>query len=99
MLFRSVSMNMWGFHRSFLEEAEARLPDFLDRILREDPLKGEYYLPALVSRLLAEKKARVRVLRSRDRWYGVTYRADKPAVVAALAAQTAAGVYPERLWE
>ena len=93
-----VSMNMWGFHKSFLEEAERRLPVFLDQILRENPLKGEFYLPALVSQLLAEGKARVRVLQSRDRWYGVTYRADKPAVEAALAAQTAAGLYPEKLW-
>ena len=93
-----VSMNLWGFQRSFLEEAEGRLPAFLDRALAEDPLKGEFYLPALVSRLIDEGRARVRVLRSEDRWYGVTYREDKPAVVAALATQTAAGVYPERLW-
>ena len=93
-----MSMNMWGFHHSFLEEAERRLPVFLDRILADNPMKGEFYLPALVSQLIDEGRARVRVLRSRDRWYGVTYREDKPEVTAALAAQTAAGVYPERLW-
>ena len=93
-----VSMNMWGFHRSFMEEAERRLPAFLDRALAENPLKGEFYLPALVSSLIDEGKAQVRVLRSSDKWYGVTYREDKPAVVAALAAQTEAGLYPHRLW-
>jgi len=93
-----VSMNMWGFHRSFLEEAEQRLPAFLDRALAENPMKAEFYLPALVSQLIGEDKARVRVLRSRDKWYGVTYREDKPTVVAAIAAQIAAGVYPEQLW-
>ncbi len=92
-----VSMNMWGFHQSFLQEAEVRLPAFLDAALAKDPLKGEFYLPSLVSTLLQEGKARVKVLPSPDKWYGVTYREDKPAVQAALAAQTAAGVYPEEM--
>ncbi len=94
-----VSMNMWGFNRSFLTEAEARFPAFLDKALRENPAKAEYFLPAVVSQLLEEKRARVKVLRSEDKWYGVTYREDKPAVVAALAEKTASGLYPERLWE
>lgn len=94
-----VSMNMWGFNRSFLTEAEARFPAFLDKAMRENPAKAEYFLPAVVSQLLEEKRARVKVLRSEDKWYGVTYREDKPAVVAALAEKTASGLYPERLWE
>ena len=94
-----VSMNMWGFNRSFLDEAMARFPAFLDRTLAEDPEKGEYYLPTVVSQLIDEGKARVKVLRSADKWYGVTYREDKPAVTAALASMTAAGLYPDRLWE
>ena len=93
-----VSMNMWGFNRSFLDEALARFPAFLDRTLAENPEKGEYYLPTVVSQLIDEGKARVKVLRTADKWYGVTYREDKPAVVAALASMTAAGLYPERMW-
>ena len=94
-----VSMNLWGFTRSFLEEAQARFPAFLDRALAENPLKAEYFLPSVVTQLLEEGKARVKVLRSSDKWYGVTYKEDKPVVVAAIAEKTAAGLYPDRLWE
>ena len=94
-----VSMNLWGFNRSFLEEAGARFPAFLDKALAENPEKAEYFLPTVVSWLVNEGKARVRVLRSGDKWYGVTYREDKPVVVQAIAEKTASGLYPERLWE
>jgi len=94
-----VSMNMWGFTRSFLDEALARFPAFLDKALESNPEKGEYFLPTVVSQLIDEGKARVKVLRSEDKWYGVTYREDKPTVVAAIAEKTAAGLYPDRLWE
>ncbi len=94
-----VSMNMWGFTRSFLDEALARFPAFLDKALAENPEKGEYFLPTVVSQLIDEGKARVKVLRSEDKWYGVTYREDKPTVVAAITEKTAAGLYPDRLWE
>ncbi len=94
-----VSMNMWGFTRSFLDEALARFPAFLDKALAENPEKGEYFLPTVVSQLIDEGKARVKVLRSEDKWYGVTYREDKPTVTAAITEKTAAGLYPDRLWE
>nr|WP_325304345.1 sugar phosphate nucleotidyltransferase [uncultured Dysosmobacter sp.] len=94
-----VSMNLWGFTASFLREAEARFPAFLDKALAENPLKGEYFLPSVVTQLLDEGKARVKVLRSHDKWYGVTYQEDKPAVVAAIAEKTAQGLYPDKLWE
>ena len=94
-----VSMNMWGFTRSFLDEALARFPAFLDKTLAENPLKGEYFLPSVVSQLIGEGKARVKVLRSEDKWYGVTYREDKPTVVAAIAEKTTSGLYPDHLWE
>ncbi len=94
-----VSLNMWGFTRSFLDEAAAGFPAFLDKALEENPLKGEYFLPSVVSRLIGEGKARVKVLRSEDKWYGVTYREDKPTVVAAIAEKTRSGLYPDRLWE
>lgn len=93
-----VSMLLWGFNRSLLDQAWARFPAFLDEALSENPLKGEYFLPDVVSTLIAEGRARMKVLRSTDKWYGVTYREDKPSVTAALAAMTARGVYPEELW-
>ena len=82
-----------------MDEAAARFPAFLDRTLRENPLKGEYFLPSVVSQLLDEKKARVKVLRSADKWYGVTYREDRPVVVQAITDMTASGLYPDKLWE
>ncbi len=94
-----VSMNMWGFTRSFLDEAWKRFPAFLDKALAENPAKAEYFLPAVVSQLIDEGRARVKVLRSEDKWYGVTYREDKPSVVRAIAEKTTSGLYPDRLWE
>ena len=94
-----VSMNMWGFTRSFLAETGARFAAFLDNALKTNPLKGEYFLPSVVSQLIAEDKAQVKVLHSRDKWYGVTYKEDKPVVVAAIAEKTAQGLYPDNLWE
>ena len=94
-----VSMNLWGFTESFLKEAEARFPKFLDDALKTNPLKAEYFLPSVVTQLLEEGKARVKVLRSADKWYGVTYKEDKPCVVAAIAEKTASGLYPDKLWE
>ena len=93
-----VSMNFWGFQRSFLDEAQARFPYFLDRILAENPEKGEFFLPLLVSDMLDRGLARVRMLSSGDKWFGVTYREDKPSVVEALREKTEQGLYPENLW-
>ena len=93
-----VSMNLWGFQKSYLEEAWAGFPAFLDQALAENPLKGEYFLPTVVSNLLSQHKARVKVLRSNDKWYGVTYKEDQPGVVAALAELREKGVYPADLW-
>lgn len=94
-----VSMNLWGFQGSYLKEAWRLFAQFLEKALAENPTKAEFYLPSVVSQLLAEKKARVKVLRSQDRWYGVTYKEDKPMVTEAIANMTAQGLYPERLWE
>jgi len=93
-----VSMNFWGFQRDFLEEAAVRFPAYLDQIMQTNPRKGECYLPLLVGDLVREKAARVDVLFSPNRWFGVTYREDKPAVQQALRALTAEGLYPEELW-
>ena len=69
-----VSMNLWGFTESFLREDTARFAAFLDKALAENPMKGEYFLPSVVSQLIDEGKARVKVLTSHDKWYGVTYQ-------------------------
>ena len=94
-----VSMNMWGYRRSFLEEVEARFPEFLTKEVPGNPTKAEFYLPMTVGELLKEGKATVKVLRSADKWYGVTYAADKPQVVAALKDMTDSGKYPDGLWK
>ena len=93
-----VSMNLWGFGKSFLEEADRRFAGWLDENLAKNPLKCEYFLPLVVTELLEEGKARVQLLHSADKWYGVTYREDKPLVVQAIASKTAEGQYPEDLW-
>ena len=93
-----VSMNLWGFGKSFLEEADRRFAGWLTEHLAKDPLKCEYFLPLVVTELLEEGKATVKVLNSTDQWYGVTYREDKPVVVAGIAQKTAEGLYPENLW-
>ncbi len=94
-----VSMNMWGFSQSFLNEAEERFPKFLDAILKSNPLKGEYFLPSVVSSLLNEEKACVKVLKSTDKWYGVTYQADKEIVVKAILEKHKSGQYNTPLWD
>ena len=95
----TVSMNMWGFTKSILEEIKAGFPAFLDKGLQENPMKCEYFLPFVVDELLLEGRATVKVLRTEDRWYGVTYKEDKPQVVAAVRALKEKWLYPERLWE
>ena len=94
-----VSMNLWGYTPSFLKEIEARFPAFLDATLSGNTAKAEFFLPSTVSQLLDENKATVKVLTSSDKWYGVTYAADKPVVVAALKEMTEQGMYPaDGLW-
>ena len=94
-----VSMNMWGFMPSFLDELEGRFSAFLKEALKTNPLKCEFFLPLPITQLIQEKKATFRVLSSPDRWFGVTYAADKPMVVNALKAMTDTGKYPDGLWK
>ena len=93
-----VSMNMWGFTPKFMDAIEAGFAAFLDKALVENPLKGEYFLPFVVTTMLNDQEATVRVLASKDKWYGVTYAADKPVVMAALKEKTEEGLYPYSLW-
>lgn len=94
-----VSMNMWGFSQSIFRELEERFPAFLEKGFRENPLKCEYFLPTVVGELLAEGKATVEVLKSVDKWHGVTYKEDRAAVVQAIQKMKEEGKYPESLWE
>lgn len=95
----TVSMNMWGFTGSFMKELASGFPAFLEKGLRENPMKCEYFLPSVVDGLVENGKADVMVLKSYDRWYGVTYKEDKQAVVDAIGRMKAEGLYPEKLWE
>ena len=93
-----VSMNMWGFSASILEELEAALGRFFAQEVEKNPLKAECFLPIEVGRLLEQGKATVEVLPSRDKWFGVTYKEDKPFVTRSIAGLKAEGVYPDVLW-
>ena len=94
-----VSMNMFGFTPSMLTALAEGFPEFLEKEMPENPAKKEYLLPTIVNNMLHAGKARLKVLSSADRWYGVTYAADKPQVVAALKEKTEAGLYPDGLWK
>lgn len=93
-----ASMNMFGFTASMLAELERRFPAFLEKGLAENPMKCEYFLPSVVGELIAEEKATVKVLKSTDRWYGITYKEDKEMVVEAIQKLKDEGVYPQHLW-
>ncbi len=93
-----VSMNMWGYTSSVLQEIAERFPIFLSKEVPANPEKAEFYLPGLVGQLLQEDKVTVKVLETADKWYGVTYAADKPQVVAALSEMAQQGKYPDGLW-
>lgn len=94
-----VSMNMWGFTASILKEIRDGFPAFLEEGLKSNPMKCEYFLPTVVSDLLKADKAAAAVLKSTDKWYGVTYKEDKPVVVEAIRKLKESGLYPEKLWE
>lgn len=92
-----VSMNMWGLPASFVHELEKGFPVFLDN-LKEGDIKSEYLLPKIINNLVQNKKARVTVLDTPDKWFGVTYREDKQAVADAIRGLIQSGVYKEKLF-
>jgi hypothetical protein len=91
-----VSMNFFGFTPGLFPELEQRFPAFLKTAMETNPLKGEFLIPNEAGKLVRDGKARIKVLSSPDRWYGVTYREDKPEVEKALAAMTDKGLYPDQ---
>jgi hypothetical protein len=92
-----VSMNCWGFTPELFAPLDAQFREFLRHHGTES--KGEFYLPAAVSQMIARGEASVSVLPTEASWFGVTYREDKPRVVAALESLVKAGAYPARLFE
>ncbi len=92
-----VSMNLWGFGKSFLDEAEQRFAGWLTENLPKNPLKCEYFLPLVVTELIEEGKAKIRCCAARIGGSEL-YTRDKPLVVEAIARKTAEGQYPENLW-
>ncbi len=94
----TVSMNFWGFTPALFGEIESRFPRFLEHGLEQNP-QAEMLVPNLVGELLREGLCTVDVMRSDDVWHGMTYREDKPGVVAAIRSLIDAGEYPERLWD
>lgn len=92
-----VSMNMWGLPAAFLDELEKGFPQFLSE-LKEGDIKSEYLLPKIIDKLVENGRAKVTVLETRDKWFGVTYKEDKETVVAAIRKLIADGVYPEKLF-
>jgi len=93
-----VSMNMWGIPPAFLDELERGFPEFLDG-LKEGDIKSEYLLPKIIDQMIQSGKATVKVLETRDKWFGVTYKEDKQAVTDAVRGLINAGVYKESLYE
>ena len=95
----TVSMNLWGFTPGFVEDLKRDFRAFLENDVPKNPMKAEYFLPFVVNDQIRAGKADVRVLKSADKWYGVTYKEDKPVVMRALADMMASGVYPDPLWK
>lgn len=93
-----VSMNMWGLPPKFLEVLEAGFPEFLDNI-KEGDIKAEYLLPSIIDSQIQAGHATVRVLETRDKWFGVTYKEDKEVVVSSIRKLIADGVYKENLYD
>ena len=94
-----VSMNLWGFGPGILKVLEDGFPEFLDKNLPVNPMKCEYLLPTKIGELLKKGEITVEVLKSLDKWYGVTYKEDKAEVVKALQGLKDSGLYPQRLWD
>ena len=95
----TVSMNLWGLTSGFIDGIEADFPRFLREEVPENPMKAEMFLPMTVGRMLEAGTATVKVLTTGDKWFGVTYAADRPQVMAAIAEMTAQGKYPDGLWK
>lgn len=93
-----VSMNFWGFTPAIFKDMEGIFAKFLQEHLEENPLKCEHVIPTAVGTLVAENKCSVKMLSSKDAWFGITYKEDKPNVMQKIQEMKDAGIYPDQLW-
>ena len=93
-----VSMNMWGLTPDFLEVLEEGFKEFFEKEVVKSPLKAEYLIPTFIVELLAEDKMSVKVLRSNDTWYGMTYHEDVASVKGSFKKMLGSGVYKADLF-
>lgn len=91
-----VSMNFWGFTPDYFDYSEQAFVEFLKGHINEP--KSEFFIPTVVNRLISEKKARVKVLKTDSKWFGVTYSADRQGVVDKFAALHNSGFYPDSMF-
>lgn len=91
-----VSMNFWGFTPDYFDYSEQAFVEFLKAHINEP--KSEFFIPTVVNRLISEKKARVKVLKTDSKWFGVTYSADRQGVVDKFAALHDSGFYPDSMF-
>lgn len=94
----ATSMNFWCFAEDFMGRIGTHFERFLKEEVAENPLKAECYLPTVVSALLSEGKCDVQVIKTSDKWHGVTYKEDKPALTEAIREMKRDGLYPQSLW-
>ena len=94
----ATSMNFWCFAEDFMGRIGAHFERFLKEEVAKNPLKSECYLPTVVSALLSEGKCDVQVIKTSDKWHGVTYKEDKPALTEAIREMKRDGLYPQSLW-
>ena len=92
-------MNFWGFTPKIFEECREVFEKYIRSAVIENPQKCEHVIPTAVGELVKNNKCTVKVLSSRDKWFGVTYREDKPEVVAKIQEMKDLGIYPDNLWE
>ena len=93
-----VSMNVWGFTPDYFAHSEEYFKDFLSDPANITNLKAEFFIPLMVNKLINDKKSTVKVLDTTSKWFGVTYSADRPSVVAKIQTLIDEGVYPQKLF-
>ena len=93
-----VSMNMWGLTPAFLETLEEGFKVFFKEEVLENPMKAEYLIPIFIGQLLDQGKMSVKVLKSNDTWYGMTYKEDVAAVKESFSEMLKDGLYREDLY-
>ena len=94
-----VSMNFWGFTPKIFEQTQEIFEDFIKKGVVENPMKSEHVIPTAVGTLVSEDKCSVKMLSSNDKWFGVTYREDKPMVIENIQKMKDANIYPNDLWK